>query len=683
MGSPRRRGWYLSATSTARGYTPLGEVESDRTGVLMAARSQASGALVDIRVLTPALAADRAFMRRLAGDMDKLREIRHTNLVSVMDFDERVGAIVYESVRGSTLSHLLHGQGSLELAASLVLLEDCVSGLEALHITGVLHRNVTPDAVVVETTGAVLLRDAALSLAGETAGMLPDQQTCVAPEVLEGGAFTSASDLYAATALFVEAFGGRASKTALRTGLRAFLSEGMAKDPSQRSATLEHFRHELNAYARATIGERWRKEGRGLLATAATAQATRAIRGTSPPEPAHEGAKDAAATVALLRSPGPRDQRILAGVGAVGFAALAGVIFVAHGLSGSNSQAPGVLLPPNLAAPNIFDPGANSVGPNPTAPTPGTIFGPRPTATPNPATNPTANPTSNPTGNPTPTPTGNPTPNPTPNPAGPPLLSQTITFTSTPPSGATYSGMYTASATGGASGNPVAFSSLSPAVCAHGSGGTFSFTGVGTCTIAANQAGNSLYSPPSERFMAFSVGAASQSIRFTTTPTSPTYRGVYIIQATAPGGAVTFSANPASVACSVSPTGTVNFTAAGTCAVDANQGGSTDYNAAATIQQQISVSQASQTTTMTSTPPCNPCLLPTTYVVSGTSSSGLQVTFGIDSSSTAGSCSITGGNTVTINALLGFPGTCVIDWFQNGDQNYAGAPVQQQSIGVV
>lgn len=95
-------GWYLSSTPAARGYTPLGEVESDQTGVLTAARSQASGALVDIRVLAPALAADRVFIRRLAGDMDKLREIRHTNLVSVMDVDKRVGAIVYESVRGST-----------------------------------------------------------------------------------------------------------------------------------------------------------------------------------------------------------------------------------------------------------------------------------------------------------------------------------------------------------------------------------------------------------------------------------------------------------------------------------------------------------------------------------------------------------------------------------------------------
>src|ERR1700692_2383377 len=285
MGSLRRRVWRISSTSTARGFTPLGEVEADPSGVLMAARSEASGALVDIRVLAPALTADRAFMHHLGRDMSILKEVRHTNLVSVMDFDKRAGAVVYESVPGSTLTQLLAGQGALELAASLVLLEDCVAGLEALHKAGVLHRNVTPDALVIETTGAVLLRDAGLSALDATTGQVPGQQPYVAPEVLGGGAPTVGADLYGVSAVFVEAIGGRASTVGVRTDLRPLLSEGMATDPSKRSATLDGFRGELDDYARATIGESWRKEGRALLTAAAAAQATRAIRVNQPTGP--------------------------------------------------------------------------------------------------------------------------------------------------------------------------------------------------------------------------------------------------------------------------------------------------------------------------------------------------------------------------------------------------------------
>ena len=180
-------------------------------------------------------------MRRLGGAMNTLRELRHTNLVSVMHFDRRAAAVVYEAVPGSTLTQLLEGQGQLELAASLVLLEDCISGLQALHNTGVVHGNLTTDAVVVETTGAVLLRDAGLSPSEPAAGLPLEQRPFLAPELIAGAARSAATDLYAATAVFVESIGGRASKAAVRKDLRPLLSQGMARDPSKRSATLDNF----------------------------------------------------------------------------------------------------------------------------------------------------------------------------------------------------------------------------------------------------------------------------------------------------------------------------------------------------------------------------------------------------------------------------------------------------------
>ena len=75
--------------------------------------------------------------------------------------------------------------------------------------------------------------------------------------------------------------------------------------------------------------------------------------------------------------------------------------------------------------------------------------------------------------------------------------SQTITFTSTAPAAAAYNGTaYTATATGGASGNPVTFSTLTPSVCTSSgtNGATIGFVGVGSCTVAADQAGNANYS---------------------------------------------------------------------------------------------------------------------------------------------------------------------------------------------
>jgi serine/threonine protein kinase len=684
MGTLTMGGIHFRSASAARGFRPVGEVESDPSGVLIAARSEASGALVDVRILAPALKADRALMRRVRADMDALREVRHTNLVSVMYFDKRVGAVVYESVKGSTLRQLLAAHWALELAASLVLLEDIVSGLEALHNAGILHRNLTPDAVVVETTGAVLLRDAGLSLPPaapglslppSAAGLLAGQGSYSAPEVLAGSAPTSASDLYAAVAVFVDSIGGRASKTAVRTDLRSLLAEGMATDPSKRSASLDTFRGELDDYARATIGETWRKDGRAQLITAAAAQASRAIRVSSPSDPARDGTDDSAAAIALLRSPGPRDPRITWGLGVLAFAALLAIVVLVRGLTGNVGPATGPLGPLINAIPFYAQgtptpsPTAISVAPATSAgtATPGTVV-------PNPIIPPSANPTSGsrPSG-----PTLLPTP-----PPNPKLQSQSISWRSSKPSGAAYGGTYVASAIGGASGNPVVFFSVNSGVCRPIASNAFQYVSVGTCEIEATQSGNSRYNPATPSAMIFNVGPATQVIAFTSSPSNPTYLGSYTVTASAKGGAVTFTADASSSACSVTPTGAVTFTAAGDCFIDANQAGNADYLPAPQIQQPILVAKATQTVTMTSNPPCNPCAIQTQYTLSGTATSGLAVTFGIDSSSTPGSCTIA-GNVVTINAGLGFPGNCVIDWYQNGDQNYSAAPDQSQTIGVL
>ena len=67
---------------------------------------------------------------------------------------------------------------------------------------------------------------------------------------------------------------------------------------------------------------------------------------------------------------------------------------------------------------------------------------------------------------------------------------QSISFFA-PPSGALWSSAQL-SATGGASGNPVVFTSATPGVC-HVSGSTVTYTETGRCVIDANQAGNDTY----------------------------------------------------------------------------------------------------------------------------------------------------------------------------------------------
>ncbi len=169
---------------------------------------------------------------------------------------------------------------------------------------------------------------------------------------------------------------------------------------------------------------------------------------------------------------------------------------------------------------------------------------------------------------------------------------QTITFTSTQPSGAFYGGpSYSVGATGGASGNSVTFWSATPGVCSV-SGSSASFVGVGTCTIDADQAGNADYDSAPQVSQSFTVAQASQVVSFTSSNPSPVVVGGPSYTPTASGGGstspVVISLDSGSTGCTLNG-GVVQFTTSGTCLLDANQAGDANYFQAVQVQQSITV----------------------------------------------------------------------------------------------
>ncbi len=173
---------------------------------------------------------------------------------------------------------------------------------------------------------------------------------------------------------------------------------------------------------------------------------------------------------------------------------------------------------------------------------------------------------------------------------------QSISYTSTAPTEASYQGpTYAVSATA-SSGLPVSVT-VDPAaasVCSV-SGSTLSFIGVGTCTVDADQSGNADWSPAITTQQSFTVLPASQTLGFTSTaPAHASYQGpTYAVSATASSGLpVSFTVDPAAASVCSASGSTVSFIGVGTCTVDADQSGSSDYSPAAQVKQSFGVGKA-------------------------------------------------------------------------------------------
>jgi sugar lactone lactonase YvrE len=242
---------------------------------------------------------------------------------------------------------------------------------------------------------------------------------------------------------------------------------------------------------------------------------------------------------------------------------------------------------------------------------------------------------------------------------------QTITFSN--PGTQTYGTPLTLSATA-TSGLEVSFASATTAICTV-SGTTATFVAPGTCTIDANQAGNTDYAAATQVAQSFTVGQAAQTITFSN-PGTQTYGTPLTLSATATSGLAVSFASATTAICTVSGT-TATFVAPGTCTIDANQAGNADYAAANQVARSFAVGQATQSITFT-----NPGTQTygTPLTLSATATSGLAVSF---ASATTAVCTVS-GTTATFVA----PGTCTIDANQAGNADYAAATQVARSFAV-
>jgi large repetitive protein len=158
------------------------------------------------------------------------------------------------------------------------------------------------------------------------------------------------------------------------------------------------------------------------------------------------------------------------------------------------------------------------------------------------------------------------------------LAPQTIAYTKSPPPSAAYKTSFTVTAMGGSSGNAVTFTSSG--VCSNSSGTYTMTSGTGTCSVIANQAGNSNYAAAPQSTTYVTATLAPQTIVYTTSPpASAAYKTSFTVAASggASGNAVTFTS---SGACTNSGATFTMTSGTGTCSVIANQAGNSNYAAA-------------------------------------------------------------------------------------------------------
>ena len=194
----------------------LSWIGSGGMGVVYKARDRQLNEVVALKTLRPELTEPEA-LESLKSELRIARRITHRNVLRTHDFGEANGVpfISMEYVRGVTLRELITQDPELPQSVALRIVRQALSGLEAAHAMGVIHRDMKPENLILDPIGQVRVMDFGIAIPAR-AGLsdavfesVTGTLGYLAPEQLVGGRGDERSDLYAVGVILYELLSGR------------------------------------------------------------------------------------------------------------------------------------------------------------------------------------------------------------------------------------------------------------------------------------------------------------------------------------------------------------------------------------------------------------------------------------------------------------------------------------------
>jgi serine/threonine-protein kinase len=267
----------LRPGSRVAGYLLADLVGVGGMAVVFRAHDEGLGRTVALKVLAGNLAGDQAARERFTREARTVANVEHPHIIPVYAAGQADGLlyIAMRFVDGADLHALIHRDGPLPPRRAAAFVSDMASALDAAHAVGVVHRDVKPANVLVDTrpgrpehgyltdfgVARVMRSSGGLTIAGQFIGT-PNYG---APEQINGSAVDGRTDQYALACVTYELLTGSvpfkredpmmvlyahayadpplltAARPDLPAAVDAVLARGLAKQPGQRYATCSDF----------------------------------------------------------------------------------------------------------------------------------------------------------------------------------------------------------------------------------------------------------------------------------------------------------------------------------------------------------------------------------------------------------------------------------------------------------
>jgi len=196
-------------------YTILGKVGRGATSVVYRAYDPFLDRFVAIKIVSQSHDAADEVRKRFHREAQAAAQLNHPNIVTIFDSGEDQGKlfIAMELLEGTDLRQLIRSKKELILAQKLDLTEQILDGLAYAHSKGLVHRDLKPGNIHIQSNGRAKIMDFGtarfVSSEATQSGSIIGTPGYMSPEQTLGQQVDASSDVFSFGTVFYELIASR------------------------------------------------------------------------------------------------------------------------------------------------------------------------------------------------------------------------------------------------------------------------------------------------------------------------------------------------------------------------------------------------------------------------------------------------------------------------------------------
>jgi serine/threonine protein kinase/Tfp pilus assembly protein PilF len=197
-------------------YLIVEEIGRGGMGVVYKAEDRILGTSVALKIIHPLYASSPFMVDRFKEETLLARSITHENVIRIHDIGEKddINYISMDYIKGQNLRDLIRTSRTLTVETATRISVQICRALQAAHDKGVIHRDLKPQNIMVDSTGKAITMDFGLAKSMQSRDTKSSRKIIgtpayMSPEQARGEETNEKSDIYSLGIIMYEMFTGK------------------------------------------------------------------------------------------------------------------------------------------------------------------------------------------------------------------------------------------------------------------------------------------------------------------------------------------------------------------------------------------------------------------------------------------------------------------------------------------